>query len=184
MVRFGSASVLRSGPVRFLARTRDRSRTRVLDLSRGASGYDGAWGLAADGAGAAYVAGYTPSPDFPTENPFQGVHASGHDVFVTKMAPGGDRLVYSTFIGGDADDVALDLSIDDLGSAYVVGYTESDDFPTQSPLQLDQPGRDAFVAKLTPGGDQLAYSTYIGGSDFDLGRSNRSTASQTRSSRS
>jgi hypothetical protein len=133
----------------------------------GASGHDAASGIAVDGTGAVYVAGETTSPDFPTQNPFQGVPAAGRDVFVTKLAPGGDALVYSTFLGGAGEDSAFDLAIDDLGSAYVVGHTESDDFPTQVPLQANQPGTDAFVAKLTPGGDQLAYSTYLGGSDGD-----------------
>jgi hypothetical protein len=149
----------------------DTSRELVIDpvleystFLGGTAGYDEASGIAVDGAGAAYVTGTTPSSDYPTKNPFQGMLASGLDAFVTKLATGGDSLVYSTFLGGSDDDRALGLAIDNLGDAYLAGYTASADFPTRGPLQTNQPGPDAFVAKLTATGDQLAYSTYLGGS--------------------
>ena len=106
----------------------------------------------------------------PRGSPFQGVLASEQDAFITKLAPGGDSLVYSTFLGGSDTDWALGLAIDNLGNAYLAGHTASADFPTRGPLQTNQPGADAFVAKLTATGDQLAYSTYLGGSDDELAR--------------
>ena len=57
--------------------------------------------------------------------------------------------------------------MDGSGSAYVTGYTDSTDFPTQNPYQTDQPGQDAFVTKLSPSGNSLVYSTYLGGNASD-----------------
>ena len=57
------------------------------------------------------------------------------------------------------------------GNAYVTGNTSSIDFPTQNALQPGSAGGlDIFVAKLTPAGSSLAYSTYFGGRATDLPR--------------
>src|SRR5438067_13747664 len=60
------------------------------------------------------------------------------------------------------------IAIDASGSAYVTGSTNSTDFPTSAALQrTNAGGTDAFLAKLTPDGSALAYSTYLGGSSND-----------------
>jgi hypothetical protein len=134
----------------------------------GGNGDDyGWWGIAIDGSHNAYVTGFTESTNFPTQNPFQ-VDQIGTDAFVTKISPLGNSLVYSTYLGGDDSDYGEDISVDSSGSAYVTGSTQSTNFPTQDPYQSDQPNRDAFVTKLSPSGNSLVYSTYLGGSDFDL----------------
>src|SRR6185295_18540268 len=55
------------------------------------------------------------------------------------------------------------------GHACVTGYTSSMNFPTVRPLQTHGPGADAFVARLEPDGSALLYSTYLGGSDNEMG---------------
>jgi hypothetical protein len=140
----------------------------VYSTYLGGDGADYGDGIAVDGPGSAYVTGTTLSTDFPTLNPLQPDQPSS-DAFVTKLSPSGDSLVYSTYLGGDGSDDGRSLAVDGQGSAYVIGDTQSTDFPTQSPYQADQPGRDAFVTKLSPSGDSLVYSTYLGGNAVDNG---------------
>ena len=137
----------------------------------GGSGYDQGHGIAVDGAGSAYVTGDTSSTDFPTQSPYQAKFQGNYDVFVTKLAPAGNALAYSTYLGGSGIDWGNGIAVDGAGSAYVTGYTSSTNYPTQSPYQATYQGgtADAFVTKLTPAGNALAYSTYLGGSGYDIG---------------
>ncbi|RMD79932.1 MAG: hypothetical protein D6809_02435, partial [Gammaproteobacteria bacterium] len=78
-------------------------------------------------------------------------------------------LVYSTYLGGSADDHAHGIAVDASGNAYVAGETRSVDFPVtagavQGTASWDE---DAFVAKLDPTGSTLLYATYLGGSGHD-----------------
>jgi hypothetical protein len=78
-------------------------------------------------------------------------------------------LVYSTYVGGGADDVAYGIAVDSSGSAYVTGSTFSLDFPTANPIQPEPLGDEAaFVTKLSPAGDTMIFSTYLGGSGSGL----------------
>ena len=126
----------------------------------GGSGFDQGQSIAVDATGSAYVAGSTQSPDFPTQSAYQG-YKGGYDGFVVKLAPAGNALTYSTFLGGSGDDFGAGIAVDAAGSAYLIGTTNSSDFPTQSPYQtLPSP---VFVTKLVPSGIALVYSTYLGG---------------------
>ncbi len=129
----------------------------------GGGDVDGGADIAVDGSGSAYVVGYTFSTDFPTEGPYQ-TDQGGCDAFVTKLHPNGGSLVYSTYLGGGGYESVRGAAVDGAGSAFVTGFTDSTDFPTQDPYQTDQPGQDAFVTKLSPAGNSLEYSTYLGGS--------------------
>jgi hypothetical protein len=138
----------------------------------GGSDYDGVYGIAVDSSGNAYVTGFTFSADFPTQNPYQGTFGGGtYDVFVTKLGPAGDTLIYSTYLGGGGADGGNDIAIDSSGNAYVTGWTDSTDLPTQNPYQGTFGGGtyDAFVTKLGPAGNTLIYSTYLGGSNDEPG---------------
>jgi hypothetical protein len=150
----------------------------------GGSYFDAASGIAVDSTGAAYVTGVTESEDFPvTPGAFQTVIGGGHckgdwacsDAFVTKMSPDGSALVYSTFLGGVESEAGDGIAVDNTGSAYVKGHTNSADFPTLNAAQPKWGGGecnegggyyhcfDAFVTKLSPDGAALVYSTYLGG---------------------
>jgi len=137
----------------------------------GGTGADWANGLSVDSTGRATLAGATASPDFPIMLPLQGSLAGGFDAFVATLSPGGSSLVYSTYFGGSFDDRAYGIALGSDGSAYVTGETQSFNFPV-SPTAF-QPGfggfLDAFVTKLAPDGQSLAYSTYLGGSFEDAG---------------
>ncbi len=127
-----------------------------------------AYGVAADPAGNAYITGTTFSTEFPTTpGTFQPTKRPANDVFITKLNPAGNALVYSTFLGGSANEEASSIAIDGSGNAYVAGGSESVDFPTtpgafQRTKAADE-SRDAFVAKLNSEGSALVYSTYLGG---------------------
>ena len=158
----------------------------------GSDSADHGFGIAVDGSGNAYLTGKTNSSDFPTQNPFQDSHGGGNeDAFVTKLNSLGNALVYSTYIGGSGYDYGEGIAVDNSGNAYVTGNTGSSDFPTQNPFQSNYGGGqwDAFVIKLNSLGNELVYSTYIGGENFDWGNSiavdssgNTYVTGQTRSS--
>ena len=135
----------------------------------GGGGGDEGYGIAVDGSGNAYVTGWTTSTNFPTLNPYQ-TNQDTTDAFVTKLSADGDILIYSTYLGGEIDDVGIGIAVDGSGNAYVTGQTYSTNFPTLNPYQTDQVGYDAFVTKLSAAGDSLVYSSYLGGSSNDYGR--------------
>jgi hypothetical protein len=87
------------------------------------------------------------------------------------MAP---IIEYSTYFGGESTDTINDVAVDGVGNIYVVGQTYSRKLELQNPAQgLSETGNldsgDAFVAKFTPDGAHLVYSTYLGGNRADNG---------------
>lgn len=123
--------------------------------------------IAVDALGQAYVVGQTYSNDFPVKAAAQPTRAGYRDGFALKLSADGKTLIYSTYLGGVADDTAESVAVDVQGSAYVTGTTASLDFPTRAALQASLAGSsDAFVTKLLADGPIL-YSTYLGGKDAD-----------------
>jgi len=145
----------------------------VYSTYLGGSAIDFAFAIAVDGSGNAYVTGQTDSSDFPTVNAVQAIYAGAQDSFVTKFNADGSALVYSTYIGGIGNDEAYGIAVDNSGSGYVTGWTDSANFPiTLGAFQVinravASNGSNAFVTKFNPSGSALAYSTYLGGSHFD-----------------
>ena len=137
--------------------------------------------IAIDAAGNAYVAGSTHSHDFPVVNAFLDHHPGGPvgvAGFVAKLNAAGSDLIYSTYLGGSLDSFVQGLAIDAQGHAYVTGATQSFDFPTTPGVLQPTPGpwycggtfyTHAFVAKLSPAGSALEYSTYLFGDFHDSG---------------
>jgi hypothetical protein len=161
----------------FVTKLSPDGQTLAYSTYLGGSDQDNAQGIAVDSAGSAYVTGYTDSGNFPTSGgAFQTTLGGTRDDFVTKLAPGGNTLVYSTYLGGTGDEGEFHagIAVDSAGSAYVTDKTDSADFPT-TPGAYDRTLRgslDAFVSKLASDGTTLLYSTYLGGSsdeDFSGG---------------
>ncbi len=124
-------------------------------------------GIAVDKAGNVHVAGGTTSANFPVVRPLQPAFAGGsNDAWAAKMTADGSSLVYATYLGGSNSERADDIAADAHGDTYVVGETNSTNFPTRNPVQPTFAGGnfDNFVAKVTANGAALAYSTYLGGS--------------------
>jgi hypothetical protein len=140
-------------------------------------------GLAVDGAGDAYVTGFTYDTDFPvTSGAFHSTNKASYSMtngFLTKFNPTGSALVYSTYLGGTAGsyggDGILGLAVDGAGHAFVTGYVMSDDFPvTANAFQTKNHGAtqcctestyatNTFLTEFNPAGTALVYSTYFGG---------------------
>jgi len=161
----------------FVAKLNASGAELVYSTYLGGSIGDEGSAIAVDGAGNAYVTGNTASRDFPiTAGAFQSSLAGGRnfDAFVVKLSPDGGALSYSTYLGGeqpmfDAYDYGNSIAVDTFGNAYVVGRTQSTDFPTtpsvvQRALNTSQ---NAFVTKLNATGSGLLYSTYLGGSRYE-----------------
>lgn len=169
----------------FVAKLNSSGSTLVYSTCLGGPGgqiadEESGYGIAVDGNGNAYVTGYTLSPDFPLANPFQaekGTSAHSQTAFVTKLTADGSGLVYSTYLGGSSGANGFGIAVEpDCAavtsySAYVVGSTFSSDFPTtRGAFKRKKPGGKsmvAFVTKLSPSGESLVYSTFLGGSGSD-----------------
>ena len=124
----------------------------VYSTYLGATFQDEITGIAVDGLGRAVVAGFTHSPGFPTTASADNTTYLGglFDGFVTKLDASGSALVYSTYLGGGGLDQIFGLALDAMGYAYVVGETNSTDFPATSGAYntTNAGGEDAFVAKI------------------------------------
>ncbi len=138
-------------------------------------------GLALDGAGNAYVVGGTYTPDFPTTPGALKTSISGSgttDAFVTAVAATGDRLLFSTYLGGSdgmtfpgpnccsGQEEAYGVAVDASGRVFVAGATSSADFPLVQPLQSQPPDWglvSGFLSVLDATGSRLEFSTYLEG---------------------
>lgn len=141
----------------------------------GGSDTDTGSALAMDAAGYIYIAGQTASRDFPTRNAimgYQGGRLTDTDVFIAKLSPAGDSLIYATYLGGSGDELLTALVLDAAGRVLLAGSTTSDDFPTHQPLQPYRGGAvlqsDAFLARLSADGTRLDFATYLGGTGEEL----------------
>ncbi len=139
--------------------------------------------IALDSSGNIIISGLTDSLDFPsTTGAYEVSIGGGQDIFVAKLNPAGDQLLFVTYIGGSGDEFyVLDdsselyhfgMAVDYAGDIYVANNTESTDFPvTQGAYDTTFNGGDSdlFVAKLSSTGDQLLYATFLGGSNAEHG---------------
>ena len=154
----------------------------------GGNSSETAWSIALDTNGFVYVAGQTLSTQksgnnatpFSTPGAFQTNFMGGSqvgDAFIAKFDNTGSNLIYLTYLGGSADDAAYGIAVDGNGNACVAGATESPNFPIRNGFDTKIGGvpdphlgtypADGFVAKVDPGGSNLLYSTYLGGSGSD-----------------
>ncbi len=148
-------------------------------------------GIAADASGSAYVVGTTQSTNFPLQNAFIGTDPGGTNgnraIFVTKFNSTGTALVYSTYLGGTGNTYGNGIAVDRGGNAYVVGYVDTGGYPvTPGAFQTicggehdaqanrvngctgaGQGDDGGVLTKLSPNGQSLVYSTYLGGDNFN-----------------
>jgi hypothetical protein len=155
----------------------------------GGSNIDGGNAIAVAPDNTAFVAGSTFSTDFPTAHPLQANAGGGSDfpkdAFVAKISADGSTLLYSTYLGGENEDVANGIAVDAAGEAFVTGNTNSPHFPTtfgalntecggdgRCGASYNPPGflvSNAFVTKLNRAGSGIIYSGLIGEYEHVLG---------------
>jgi hypothetical protein len=134
----------------------------------GGSFLDVGRGIAVDNWGNAVILGETTSTDLPLINPLQSAIGGGRDMFMAKLSMSGSQLHYSTYLGGSGEEYGLSIVCDDSGCSYFAGLTGSSDYPVFNAVQETLGGlEDAAVGKITATGDQLIFSTYLGGSQDD-----------------
>jgi len=143
----------------------------------GGSLWDEAYAVASDAEGNIYLVGHTQSSDFPTTNASRinrhlDVSSKAHaiEAFIAKINPKNGELAYMVLIPSSVEEFAEDIVVDKQGYAYVVGRTDSPDFPTTAgAFDTTHSGTfdfDAFVVKIDPQGE-VVYSTFLGSSGSD-----------------
>ena len=150
------------------------------------------WGMTATpGAnGELFAGGITFGAGYPTttgaiDNTYNGgtqyFNIAGFDVTISKFSENGSQLLYSTYLGGNANELPESMIINAQGELFVVGITASRNFPlsgnsyqntfgggpTATHNSLSFVGSDLFIAKFNSDGTQLLASTYLGGSNLD-----------------
>lgn len=193
--KFGGSSTLANQPVvvvgdGFISKF-DTTGKLSYSTYLGGSADDVVMGIAVDSTGAVYATGFTVSANFPVSATAAQKTAKGParitaqrgfawgDAFVAKLAPAGNSLVYSTYLGGSADDAGMAIAVDSTGVAYVVGFAFSaTDFPiTANALQKTFGGTqagatdatgDGFLAQVSADGSAFLYSSYYGGTADEI----------------
>ena len=121
--------------------------------------------IAVDASGCPYVTGWTVSHDFPVPNGWDTSRDSHRDAFVAKFSADGSDLLWSTFLGGDREDIALCIGVDDPRGVYVAGSTASLDFPTPNGWDTTKVcywEGSVFAAKFDLDGSDLLWATHLG----------------------
>ena len=124
----------------------------TVDVTQCAEGL----GVAIDSADNTYVTGYTSSVGLPNANPLQAAHLGKNDAFVAKLNPSGSVL-FATYLGGNESDKGLDIAVDRVGNAFVMGETQSVNFPTTTMPRPRSAQASVFLVKITDA-DPLSYS--------------------------
>ena len=151
----------------------------------GGNGTDNGSAVVIDSQGRCVITGRTHSttlgggPTWPLQNPLMNYGGEIADVFLTRLSQDGSQLEFSTYIGGGdpfdltvngGSDWGIDLALESDGSIWIVGMTESQNFPiTPNALQPTHGGGgiDGFLLKVNAAGDNLDFSSYIGGVGLD-----------------
>lgn len=134
----------------FVSRLSPDGQRIVFSTYFGGSDMDGGVRITTDSADSIWIAGGTSSSDVPMVQPVQNTYRDGgQDALIWRFSADGSRLLFSTYLGGTDLDSALALDIDGAGNVYVIGETESLDFPTVQAWQPTKAGsREAFVASI------------------------------------
>jgi hypothetical protein len=139
---------------------------------------DSGSGIALDPSFNVYVTGDTNTSDFPvTTGVLQRLPKNTNKTtFVARLdmtKSNAASLIYSTYLGGSTLDAATAIAVDGSGNAYVIGSTQSSDFPTMPGApqftRITSNRNIAYVSVLNSSGTKLSFSTYFGGTSNDIG---------------
>lgn len=162
----------------FVTKISSDGRALVYSTLIGGGGREAAYDLYVDGAGTVLACGMTGSRDFPiTGNAFQSkvenLKPYDTDAFLVRLNSDGSAFLYASYLGGLGSDEAKALDVGKNGDIYLAGLTDSEDFPVTAgapqitlgfdPADHNSYRKDCFVTRLSQAGDQLVYSSYLGG---------------------
>ncbi len=153
----------------FVTKMNSTGTALIYSTYFGGSDRDAGNDIAVDGAGNAYVTGLSGSGDLPTTPGAFRTTPVGSDefeAFAMKLNAAGTALVYSTYLGPI---IGISIAVDSAGNAYIAGQANGD-YPTTPGAFQTVPGgsSDGFVTKLNSTGTALIYSSFLGGSGFDV----------------
>jgi len=168
------------GPVdMFAAKLSPDGRHLIYNSLLGSETYG--MGIAANTSGNAYLIGHDQSARFPMVHAFDSNAHQADKAVIVELNPAGDRIVFSTYLGGSGSDEGHAIAIDPQGRLWMTGRTTSTDFPTVhsgvtlyggntcSDAELVHPCHDAWIAEMSGDGKQLLYSAYLTGDHDDEG---------------
>ena len=156
----------------FVTKINSSGDALIYNTYIGGSNAENGRAIAVDNSGNAYITGETVSDNFPTAAAYNSSRSGDGDVFICKLNSAGNTLIYSTYFGGSGFDFGYGITVDSTGNAYITGQTGSNNFPTSlNAYQTVYNGGtyDCFVTRFTSSGNNLSYSTYLGGSSWDTG---------------
>lgn len=122
-----------------------------------------------DDEGYLYIVGSTTSSSFPiTEGSFSNVHHGSGDIFLIKLSPMGDKILFSSYLGGSGNELWPSICLDKENNVIVYGKTQSKDFPiTENALDQSFDGlSELFISKISSDGKTLLYSSFLGGNEI------------------
>ncbi|MFX1508108.1 MAG: SBBP repeat-containing protein, partial [Promethearchaeota archaeon] len=157
----------------FITKLNPVGSSLVYSTYLGGNSEDSGFSIAVDLYNNTYITGKTSSTNFPvTSNAINSSLCGETDIFVTKLNGTGNKLEFSTYLGGNDLDSGSEIIVDAFNNAYITGETASLDFPT-TPGAIDDTHNggvsDVFVVKINSAGDNLVFSTYVGGEGNDYG---------------
>jgi hypothetical protein len=151
----------------FVSRFDETGSSFIYSTYLGGSDDDQGFSAAVTRSGEVIAGGNSASTNYPLVNPLQSTMAGVRDLVITKLDRRG-RIVFSTYLGGAANENAFGLGVDPSGNVYFAGFTASPNFPLSNPLQSTIRGpMDAIFGTISARGDALIFSTYFGGSGVD-----------------
>ncbi|MHA2024875.1 MAG: hypothetical protein ACW98U_03145 [Candidatus Thorarchaeota archaeon] len=161
-------SYVGGGADAFVARLSSDCTTLQMFSYVGGTGDDRAWTMTIDNSSNFVISGVAGAGFPTTPGAYQSVHDGANDAYLTVVNYAGDSLNFSTYLGGDNDDLGLGVDVDSQGDIILTGDTESDNFNTINALQEDFAGgtNDFFASKFNSTGYPY-FVTYIGGNETD-----------------
>lgn len=154
----------------YIAKFDSTGKSLIFASYLGGYDFDSAGEIAIDNEDNLYVTGTTFSSNFPITNAKYPYRNGTSDAFVTKFNPMGE-VIFSTYLGGSDEDFSYGCDFDLNNNLIITGHTKSDDFPVTSDAFDSTFGgeEDSFLLILSEDGKTIEYSTYLGGSDLDMG---------------
>ena len=153
----------------FVTKISSTGDTLMFSTYIGGGGNDYAYAIAIDAFNNTYITGETWSSNFPTLGAYDSSLLGNTDVFVTKINHSGKELIFSTFLGGGGVDYGYGIAVDAYNNTYITGKTMSSNFPLENEISNYGGDFDVFVTKIKAIGNDLEFSTYLGGSGEDSG---------------